>query len=103
MKYDYNTHLHLGYYEEGHDIEGVALKVSGKEEWHVFFNFSQYGLPVPLGLKQRHATEEAYAGVHVFTVSDKQANNKEIHNKFSSFVTKKVIPHLERQAGIVQS
>lgn len=103
MKYDDGKHLHLGYHEEGHDIEGIALKVDGKEEWHVFFNFGEYGLRVPVGLKHRHAREETYAGVHVFTVTDKQANNREIHNKFSSFVVKKVIPSLERQERMVQS
>ncbi|MBI2143705.1 DUF3986 family protein [Candidatus Woesearchaeota archaeon] len=99
MSYE-DKHLHLGYYEDGHDLEGIALKVDGQDKWHVFFDFWRYCLPVPVSL--RHAQKEAYAGVHVFTVTDTQVINKEVHNRFSAFVVKKVLPRLKKQLSVVQ-
>lgn len=85
MEYEKDLHLHLGYYEGGYDIEGIALKVAEKDEWRVFFDFGQYGFPVPIGLER--GNEEPY-GVHIFTVSDEQVNNGEVQGMFRSFVAK---------------
>jgi len=38
MRYDSRYHLHLGYYENGHDLEAVALKQEKEAVWDVFFN-----------------------------------------------------------------
>ncbi len=96
MKYEGKKHLHIGYYEDGHDIEGAALKVEGEGKWHVFFNFGQYGLPVPVAL--RKAEVDAYAGVHVFTVSDREINNRQVHKKLGDFAAKDVIPLLKEKS-----
>ena len=38
MRYDSRYHLHLGYYENSHDLEAVALKQENEAVWDVFFN-----------------------------------------------------------------
>lgn len=91
--YEGGQHLHLGYYEGGYDIEGVAFKLKDKVEWHVFFNFVVYGMPVPVAFKE--ARKDAYAGVHVFTVSEEQIDS-EVYGLFNSFVMREVLPLLKR-------
>jgi hypothetical protein len=65
MPYDESQHLHVGYYEHGHDLEAVALKVKGRDLWHVFFPFEDYGLQVPASY--RDAPREAGLGLLIFS------------------------------------
>ncbi|MDM5338504.1 DUF3986 family protein [Fictibacillus enclensis] len=44
MLYDDRYHMHLGYYENGFDLEAVAFKRQSQEIWDIFFDFEHYGL-----------------------------------------------------------
>ncbi|WP_246944935.1 DUF3986 family protein [Bacillus pinisoli] len=44
MLYDDRYHLHVGYYENGFDLEAIALKRKSHEVWDFFFDVEQYGL-----------------------------------------------------------
>lgn len=57
MLYDEGYHLHLGYYENGYDLEAVAFKRKADDIWDVFFNFEQYGLR-PIGQENDMSSEE---------------------------------------------
>ncbi len=89
MDYENNKHLHVGYYESGYDIEGIALKVSNKQSWDVFFNFKDYNLPIPS--KFRKASESSF-GTRIFS-----ANNEiESQKRFSKWVAKELIQLLKK-------
>lgn len=68
MKYVKSSHLHVGYYERGHDFEGVALKVAGRRLWHVFLPFDEYELEVPTELEG--SPRDPLFGTLIFTCAD---------------------------------
>ncbi|MGX6445764.1 DUF3986 family protein [Neobacillus sp. K501] len=37
MIFDDRYHLHVGYYEEGHDLEAIFMKVQNEDKWCMFF------------------------------------------------------------------
>ncbi|PKG24362.1 DUF3986 family protein [Niallia nealsonii] len=37
MHFDPDQHLHIGYYENGFDLEAVAYKVLGEDKWVIFW------------------------------------------------------------------
>lgn len=41
-EFDDTQHLHVGYYEDGKDIEGIFFKVAGEDTWCLFFEPSFY-------------------------------------------------------------
>ncbi|MFC4388288.1 DUF3986 family protein [Gracilibacillus marinus] len=46
MLFDENLHMHVGYYEDGHDIEGIFLKVYEKDIWCLFYNDEIYKIKI---------------------------------------------------------
>lgn len=48
MLYDERYHLHVGYYDNGFDLEAVALKRQLEEVWDIFFDFEGYRLVSPI-------------------------------------------------------
>ncbi|XQY90163.1 DUF3986 family protein [Metabacillus sp. HB246100] len=42
MIYDDKYHLHIGYYEDGFDLQAVAFKRQSQDIWDIFFDFEQY-------------------------------------------------------------
>ncbi|WP_226620038.1 DUF3986 family protein [Cytobacillus firmus] len=42
MIFDDRYHLHVGYYEDGHDIEGIIMKEKNGEKWCLFFDNDYY-------------------------------------------------------------
>lgn len=89
VTYDEDAHVHLGYYEDGHDFEAIALKVSEEKAWHVFFAFAQYGLGIPHSLKR--ARHEPEFGTLIFTTSSGTRAQKE----FTRWVEGEVLPQLQ--------
>ncbi|WP_240733064.1 DUF3986 family protein [Jeotgalibacillus sp. S-D1] len=47
MLYDDRYYLHLGYYENGYDLEAIAFKRKSQGVWDIFFDFERYGLENP--------------------------------------------------------
>jgi hypothetical protein len=39
-------HLHLGYYQERHDLEAIAFKRKEIHTWDIYFDSDQYNLPI---------------------------------------------------------
>lgn len=37
-EYDNSMHAHIGYYEDGYDVEVVAYKRKNEDVWDVFFS-----------------------------------------------------------------
>ncbi|MDV2686792.1 DUF3986 family protein [Alkalihalophilus lindianensis] len=46
MLFDENLHLHVGYYEDDQDIEGIFLKVYEKDIWCLFYNDETYEIKI---------------------------------------------------------
>ncbi|GGE72649.1 DUF3986 family protein [Priestia taiwanensis] len=46
MKFDSSMHLHVGYYENGMDVEAIGYTIQDKDTW-VFFFESNQELPFP--------------------------------------------------------
>ena len=44
LQFDDSIHLHVGYYEDGYDLEGIFLKVTQEPIWCLFFNHNTYNL-----------------------------------------------------------
>ncbi len=89
MNYENNKHLHVGYYEDEYDIEGIALKIFNEQSWDVFFNFKDYDLPIPS--KFRNASESSF-GIRIFSAK----NEVESQKKFSKWVANELIQLLKK-------
>lgn len=46
MIFDDRYHLHVGYYEDGHDLEAIFMKVQNEDKWCMFFDHEQYKTPI---------------------------------------------------------
>ncbi|PCK20794.1 hypothetical protein CEY02_11695 [Bacillus pumilus] len=44
LKLDDTMHLHVGYYENGFDYEGVFFKSLDTGKWLLFFDHESYGI-----------------------------------------------------------
>ncbi|MBO9129561.1 DUF3986 family protein [Bacillus sp. 165] len=40
--YEQHQHAHLGYYENGYDLEAIGYKKEGIDEWDIFFEPKHY-------------------------------------------------------------
>ncbi len=65
MLYDDSCHMHLGYYENGFDLEAVAFKRQSQEIWDIFFDFKQYGLKKPV---QENELLLSGFGIRIFSI-----------------------------------
>jgi hypothetical protein len=48
MIFDDRYHLHVGYYEEGHDLEAIFMKVQNEDKWCMFFDQEHYKTSINL-------------------------------------------------------
>lgn len=85
MKYVKSFHLHVGYYERGHDFEAVAVKVAGRRLWHVFFPFDEDELEVPSELKA--SPRDPMFGTLIFTCAD----DADAQREFAEFVETRLL------------
>ena len=44
INFDDNYHLHVGYYEDGYDLEAVFFKVKDEDKWCMFFDNDSYNI-----------------------------------------------------------
>ncbi|WP_186580202.1 DUF3986 family protein [Aquibacillus kalidii] len=63
MLYDDRYHMHLGYYENGFDLEAIAFKRQAQEIWDIFFDFEQYGMK-----KTIQESELKGFGIKIFSI-----------------------------------
>ncbi|APH04814.1 DUF3986 family protein [Bacillus weihaiensis] len=63
MIYDDKYHLHIGYYEDGFDLEAVAFKRQSQDIWDIFFDFEQYDFNNTVS-----KTELKGVGYHIFSI-----------------------------------
>lgn len=47
MLFDETIHVHVGYYENNHEIEGIFLKVLNEDIWCLFYNEEEYEFKIP--------------------------------------------------------
>ncbi|CAM4358559.1 DUF3986 family protein [Bacillus manliponensis] len=40
--YEQHQHAHIGYYENGYDLEAIGYKKEGVDEWDIFFESKHY-------------------------------------------------------------
>lgn len=91
MKYTKSSHLHVGYYERGHDLEAVALKVVGRQLWHVFFPFDEYALGIPKGLED--SPRDPLFGTLILTCADEA----DVQREYVEWVETKLLSQLRRE------
>jgi hypothetical protein len=80
--YDDRYHLHLGYYENGFDLEAVAFKRQSQEFWDIFFDFEQYGLKKPA-----QETELKGFGIKIFSIEIEELDYNYGAKKFEQWLS----------------
>ncbi|MGD7022260.1 DUF3986 family protein [Rossellomorea vietnamensis] len=66
MNFEEHQHLHIGYYENGFDLEAVAYKIQGEDKWVVFLDAEQ-DLSIFKGVLE-HYNKNVSFGYKIFTV-----------------------------------
>ena len=79
--YDDRYHLHLGYYENGFDIEAIAFKRKSQGIWDIFFDFEQYGLKAPVP-----ATKLKGFGVRIFSIDVEEFDYNDVAKRFEQWL-----------------
>ncbi|MDQ0229037.1 DUF3986 family protein [Metabacillus malikii] len=82
MVYDDRYHLHIGYYENGHDIEAIALKRLNEDIWDIFFDFEFYGFQVPTEKSERLE----YFGIKIFSIENEELDYFDGARKFEQWL-----------------
>ncbi|WP_113929468.1 DUF3986 family protein [Bacillus sp. P14.5] len=67
MNFESHQHLHIGYYENGFDLEAVAYKIQGVDKWVVFLDAEQ-DLSIFKGVLEEHNKNVSF-GYEIFTVN----------------------------------
>ncbi|MCI2257014.1 DUF3986 family protein [Domibacillus sp. PGB-M46] len=81
MLYDDRYHMHLGYYENGFDLEAIAFKRQSQEIWDIFFDFEQYGLKKPV-----QETELKEFSIKIFSIESKELDYNYGAKKFEQWL-----------------
>ncbi|AIM16747.1 MULTISPECIES: DUF3986 family protein [Neobacillus] len=55
VKYE-DFHLHVGYYNDSHDLEGIFYKEKNKPKWYLYFDADGYDIQ----LKKEYKKEENF-------------------------------------------
>ncbi len=86
MLYEDRYHMHLGYYENGFDLEAVAFKRQSQEVWDIFFDFKEYGLKKPV-----QDTELKGFGIRVFSIEIEELDYNFGAKKFKQWLSNQKI------------
>ncbi|MFX3624811.1 MAG: DUF3986 family protein [Ectobacillus sp.] len=82
MEHSYEDgHLHLGYYEDGHDLEAIAYKRKGEDIWDVYFDFTKN---VPPSMKDK--VYIPYLGYHILVIQSNELTYEEGSEKFAEWL-----------------
>ncbi|WP_121612444.1 DUF3986 family protein [Mesobacillus foraminis] len=88
MRYDNRYHLHLGYYENGADIECVEYKRLSEPVWDIYFDFDFYGVaPVP----QENEMTLKYSGTRILSIDGEELDEQVGIQQFKEWLAAKNI------------
>lgn len=91
MRFDSNQHLHIGYYENGYDLEAVAYKVLDEDKWIVFWPKDQkyeFNRKILSSCKFH-----PYHGYEIFAIQQEDLSYKTGCNQFADWL---------KAAGIIE-
>ncbi|MFC4075629.1 DUF3986 family protein [Salinithrix halophila] len=78
-------HWHIGYYQENlPTIEATAFQRTKDNYWDVYFNFEEYGLKVPIYIKDEDKWDEY--GYKIMTVQKADIDEEEMNTLFSNWL-----------------
>ncbi|MEY8749135.1 DUF3986 family protein [Alkalicoccobacillus gibsonii] len=87
MLFDETMHMHVGYYEMNHDLEGIFLKVLNEDVWCLFYNDEEYEFKIPN--KSAYPILEAFGClVGMYFISDKELTLEKGTSLFYQFLIK---------------
>lgn len=87
MLFDETMHLHVGYYENNLDIEGIFLKVLDEDIWCLFYNDEEYEFKI-LNKSAYPILEDFGYLVGMYFISDKELTHEKGTNLFYQFLIK---------------
>lgn len=76
-------HLHLGYYENGHDLEAIAFKRKGIDTWDVYFDSD---IHIPPSIRNKAYTP--YFGYQIFVIQSHELTYEDGSRKFEEWLRK---------------
>lgn len=82
--YDTSQHSHIGYYENGYDVEAIGYKRVDEDVWDVYFNFAFYGIE-HISLEKELYMDE-YTGYYVFSIYKHNPTFKEESAAFENWL-----------------
>ncbi|WYP26754.1 DUF3986 family protein [Alkalihalobacillus sp. FSL W8-0930] len=87
MLFDETKHMHVGYYENNHDIEGILLKALDKDIWCLFYNDKEYEVKIPDTRVYPFVESFGYL-VGMYSISEKELTHEKGANLFYQFLIK---------------
>ncbi|MCP3027054.1 DUF3986 family protein [Halobacillus sp. A5] len=90
--YVLHQHYHIGYYEEGHDLEVVAYKRKREDIWDVFIEDYEPGEFFKSVLEKELGIHVKNYGLLIFSICGQNLSDEEAFQKFEDWlITNKVI------------
>ncbi|WP_453996185.1 DUF3986 family protein [Bacillus nitroreducens] len=87
MLYDDRYHFHVGYYENGYDLEAVAFKRQSQGIWDIYFDIEHYGYK-----NNVQDVELKNFGIRIFSIENKELDYHDAAKKFEQWlVSQKMI------------
>lgn len=80
MKFE-NFHLHVGYYKNNNDLEGIFFKETDKPTWYLYFHANSYNIQLKKGYKK-----EVPFGYLVRTYDKADIDEQEGNKLFENFL-----------------
>ncbi|MFK3937618.1 DUF3986 family protein [Alkalihalobacillus sp. NPDC078783] len=87
MLFDETMHMHVGYYENNHDIEGIFLKVLDEDIWCLFYNDDEYEVKIP-DKRVYPFSEDFGCLVGMYVIPEKELTHEKGTNLFYQFFIK---------------
>ena len=75
--YETHQHMHIGYYEDGYDLEVTAYKKINKPIWDVFIEEYEVGFLYEFASKHKLGEYFTGCGLKIFTIEDKDATEEQ--------------------------
>lgn len=76
-----DLHLHLGYYQDGYDLEATAFKRKGANIWDIYFDSDQYNISVT-----KEDNYVPYFGYKILVVHSQELTYEEGSLKFEKWL-----------------
>ncbi|MEN0641768.1 DUF3986 family protein [Alkalicoccobacillus gibsonii] len=85
MLFNEAIHMHVGYYENNHDLEGIFLKILNDDVWCLFYNDEKYELKVSKKASYPFLKDFGYL-VKVYSVSEREFTEERANALFKRFL-----------------